>query len=182
MRLAVIPGDGIGPEVTEATQKVLHDAKVDIDWEVHHAGLEVVKLTGSPLPASVIDAVRKNKVALKGPVTTPIGKGFRSVNVTLRQTPGYFADLHDNLQELEIALLAGIVAGLVILAIHYVRPGSGIGSWHALPPPAAGKHAPAQHMGSTFGVHIPPSSMHIGVSAQTKPPFGDGMHGKKLQH
>jgi isocitrate dehydrogenase (NAD+) len=92
-RITLIPGDGIGPEVTEATQKVLHDAKVDIDWEVHHAGLEVVKLTGTPLPASVIDAVRKNKIALKGPVTTPIGKGFRSVNVTLRQTLDLYANV-----------------------------------------------------------------------------------------
>ena len=92
-RITLIPGDGIGPEVTEATQKVLRDAKVDIDWEVHHAGLEVVKLTGSPLPPSVIDAVRKNKIALKGPVTTPIGKGFRSVNVTLRQTLDLYANV-----------------------------------------------------------------------------------------
>jgi isocitrate dehydrogenase (NAD+) len=92
-RITLIPGDGIGPEVTEATQKVLRDAKVDIDWEVHHAGLEVVKLTGNPLPATVIDAVRKNKVALKGPVTTPIGKGFRSVNVTLRQTLDLYANV-----------------------------------------------------------------------------------------
>ena len=92
-RITLIPGDGIGPEVTEATQKVLRDAKVDIDWEVHHAGLEVAKLTGSPLPTSVIDAVRKNKIALKGPVTTPIGKGFRSVNVTLRQTLDLYANV-----------------------------------------------------------------------------------------
>jgi len=92
-RITLIPGDGIGPEVTEATQKVLRDAKVDIDWEVHHAGLEVARLTGSPLPASVIDAVRKNKIALKGPVTTPIGKGFRSVNVTLRQTLDLYANV-----------------------------------------------------------------------------------------
>ena len=92
-RITLIPGDGIGPEVTEATQKVLRDAKVDIDWEVHHAGLEVAKLTGSPLPASVVDAVRKNKIALKGPVTTPIGKGFRSVNVTLRQTLDLYANV-----------------------------------------------------------------------------------------
>lgn len=92
-RITLIPGDGIGPEVAEATQKVLRDAKVDIDWEVHHAGLEVAKLTGSPLPTSVVDAVRKNKIALKGPVTTPIGKGFRSVNVTLRQTLDLYANV-----------------------------------------------------------------------------------------
>ncbi len=92
-RITLIPGDGIGPEVVEATQKVLEAARVDIDWEVHHAGLEVAKLTGSPLPPTVIEAVRKNKIALKGPVTTPIGHGFRSVNVTLRQTLDLYANV-----------------------------------------------------------------------------------------
>jgi isocitrate dehydrogenase (NAD+) len=92
-RITLIPGDGIGPEVVEATQKVIAAAKVSVDWEVHHAGLEVAKLTGSPLPSTVIDAVRKNKVALKGPVTTPIGGGFRSVNVTLRQTLDLYANV-----------------------------------------------------------------------------------------
>src|ERR1051325_8320706 len=92
-RITLIPGDGIGPEVVEATQKVVAAAKVTVDWEVHHAGLEVAKLTGSPLPQTVVDAVRKNKVALKGPVTTPIGGGFRSVNVTLRQTLDLYANV-----------------------------------------------------------------------------------------
>ncbi len=80
-RITLIPGDGIGPEVVDATLKVLAATGLDFDWEVHHAGLEVARLTGTPLPPSVIEAVRKNKVALKGPVTTPIGQGFRSVNV-----------------------------------------------------------------------------------------------------
>jgi isocitrate dehydrogenase (NAD+) len=92
-RITLIPGDGIGPEVVEATQKILADASVQIDWEVHHAGLEVARLTGTPLPSTVIDAVRKNRVALKGPVTTPIGQGFRSVNVTLRQTLDLYANV-----------------------------------------------------------------------------------------
>ena len=92
-RITLIPGDGIGPEVVEATQKVIAAAKVSVDWEVHHAGLEVAKLTGSPLPQTAIDAVRKNKVALKGPVTTPVGGGFRSVNVTLRQTLDLYANV-----------------------------------------------------------------------------------------
>jgi isocitrate dehydrogenase (NAD+) len=92
-RITLIPGDGIGPEVVEATQKVIAAAKVSVDWEVHHAGLEVAKLTGSPLPQTAIDAVRKNKVALKGPVATPIGGGFRSVNVTLRQTLDLYANV-----------------------------------------------------------------------------------------
>jgi isocitrate dehydrogenase (NAD+) len=92
-RITLIPGDGIGPEVVEATQRVLEAARVEIEWDVHHAGLEVAKLTGSPLPPTVIEAVRKNKVALKGPVTTPIGQGFRSVNVTLRQTLDLYANV-----------------------------------------------------------------------------------------
>src|SRR5215207_5719052 len=92
-RITLIPGDGIGPEVVEATQKVLSAAKVSVDWEVHHAGLEVAKLTGSPLPQTAIDAVRKNRVALKGPVATPIGGGFRSVNVTRRQTLDLYANV-----------------------------------------------------------------------------------------
>lgn len=92
-RITLIPGDGIGPEVVEATQKVIAEAKVEIDWEVHNAGLDVARLAGTPLPPTVIDAVRKNRVALKGPVTTPIGHGFRSVNVTLRQTLDLYANV-----------------------------------------------------------------------------------------
>jgi isocitrate dehydrogenase (NAD+) len=91
--ITLIPGDGIGPEVVEATQKVLAATGLGIAWETHHAGLEVARLTGTPLPPSVIEAVRKNKVALKGPVTTPIGQGFRSVNVTLRQTLDLYANV-----------------------------------------------------------------------------------------
>ena len=92
-RITLIPGDGIGPEVVAATQKILQTTGVAIDWEVHHAGLEVAKLTGTPLPPSVVESVRRNKIALKGPVTTPIGQGFRSVNVTLRQTLDLYANV-----------------------------------------------------------------------------------------
>ncbi len=92
-RITLIPGDGIGPEVVEATQQILEATGVEIDWDVHHAGLEVARLTGTPLPPSVIEAVRKTRVALKGPVTTPIGQGFRSVNVTLRQTLDLYANV-----------------------------------------------------------------------------------------
>ncbi|MFO0588924.1 MAG: isocitrate/isopropylmalate dehydrogenase family protein [Polyangiaceae bacterium] len=92
-RITLIPGDGIGPEVVAATQKILQTTGVAIDWEVHHAGLEVAKLTGTPLPPSVVESVRRNKIALKGPVTTPVGQGFRSVNVTLRQTLDLYANV-----------------------------------------------------------------------------------------
>ena len=92
-RITLIPGDGIGPEVVEATQEILAATPVAIEWETHNAGLEVARLTGTPLPPTVIEAVRRNRVALKGPVTTPIGQGFRSVNVTLRQTLDLYANV-----------------------------------------------------------------------------------------
>jgi isocitrate dehydrogenase (NAD+) len=81
-----IPGDGIGPEISEATKRVIEAAGVDIRWEIHEAGQDVFEKQGTPLPQSVLDSIKKNRVALKGPITTPIGTGFRSVNVTLRQT------------------------------------------------------------------------------------------------
>lgn len=92
-RITLIPGDGIGPEVVEATRKILAETGLDLSWEVHHAGLEVARLTGTPLPPSVVEAVRRNRVALKGPVGTPIGEGFRSVNVTLRQSLDLYANV-----------------------------------------------------------------------------------------
>lgn len=92
-RITLIPGDGIGPEVTMAAQRLIAAAGVSIEWDIHHAGIEVARLTGTPLPTTVIDSVRKNKVALKGPVGTPIGGGFRSVNVTLRQTLDLYANV-----------------------------------------------------------------------------------------
>ena len=92
-RVTLIPGDGIGPEVTSSAQRVIAEAGVEIDWEIHHAGTEVERITGTPLPSTVVDSVRRNRVALKGPVGTPIGKGFKSVNVTLRQTLDLYANL-----------------------------------------------------------------------------------------
>jgi isocitrate dehydrogenase (NAD+) len=92
-RITLVPGDGIGPEVVDATCRILSELRLDIAWETHHAGLEVARLTGTPLPDSVVEAVRKNRVALKGPVGTPIGHGFRSVNVTLRQTLDLYANV-----------------------------------------------------------------------------------------
>ncbi len=92
--LTLIPGDGIGPEVATATQRVIEASGVTIDWEVHNAGAEVAEKRGTTLPPEVLDSIRKNKVALKGPIGTPIGKGFRSVNVTLRQA----LDLYSNVR------------------------------------------------------------------------------------
>lgn len=83
--ITLIPGDGTGPEISEATKKVLEATGVPIQWDIQAAGLDVFEKEGTPLPARVIDSIKKNKVAIKGPVTTPVGTGFRSVNVTLRQ-------------------------------------------------------------------------------------------------
>ncbi len=92
--ITLIPGDGIGPEVAAATQEVLAAAGVKIDWELHNAGAEVAVKRGTTLPDEVLESIRRNKVALKGPIGTPIGKGFRSVNVTLRQA----LDLYSNVR------------------------------------------------------------------------------------
>ncbi len=92
--ITLIPGDGIGPEVAAATQEVLAAAGVKIEWETHNAGAEVAVKRGTTLPDEVLESIRRNKVALKGPIGTPIGKGFRSVNVTLRQA----LDLYSNVR------------------------------------------------------------------------------------
>jgi isocitrate dehydrogenase (NAD+) len=85
-RVVLIPGDGTGPELTEATRRVLEATGVEFDWDVQEAGADTMdKHDGNPLPPQVLDAVREAGVALKGPITTPVGKGFRSVNVALRK-------------------------------------------------------------------------------------------------
>ena len=91
--ITLIPGDGIGPEVTEATSRILQAAGVSIEWDEHVAGTEALRRTGHALPTEVIDSIRKNGVALKGPVTTPIAEGFTSVNVALRKELDLYANL-----------------------------------------------------------------------------------------
>ena len=91
--ITLIPGDGIGPEVIKAARIVLEASGVKINWEIVEAGEEVIQKFGTPLPNYVIDSIKKNKVALKGPITTPIGTGFRSVNVALRQKLELYANI-----------------------------------------------------------------------------------------
>jgi len=92
-RVTLIPGDGVGYEISEATRRVLDATGVSFDWEIVHAGTDVVEKEGTPLPEQVIESIRKNKVAIKGPITTPVGKGFRSVNVALRKALDLYACL-----------------------------------------------------------------------------------------
>ena len=91
--ITLIKGDGIGPEITDSAVKIISAAGVDIEWDVQTAGADVIEREGVPLPERVIESVKKNKVALKSPVTTPIGKGFRSVNVQLRKELDLYANL-----------------------------------------------------------------------------------------
>ncbi len=92
-RVTLIPGDGIGPELAEATRRVLDASGVEFEWEVVDAGEAVMAEYGTPLPEHVLESIKRNKVALKGPITTPVGAGFRSVNVTLRQALDLYANL-----------------------------------------------------------------------------------------
>ncbi len=84
-KVTFIPGDGTGPEIAEATRRVLEATGVQFEWDVQEAGVDVFEKEGNPLPDRVIESLIRNKVGIKGPVTTPVGTGFRSVNVTLRQ-------------------------------------------------------------------------------------------------
>ncbi len=92
-RVTLIPGDGTGPELTEATRRVIEATGVEFDWDVRHAGVDVMEKEGTPLPDETLASVKANKAALKGPITTPIGTGFRSVNVALRHELGLYACL-----------------------------------------------------------------------------------------
>ncbi len=90
-KVTFIPGDGIGYEISDATRRVLDATGVSFEWEEVHAGTDVVEKCGTPLPNEVIEAIKRNKVAIKGPITTPVGKGFRSVNVSLRKELDLYA-------------------------------------------------------------------------------------------
>src|SRR3712207_3500812 len=89
--VTLIPGDGIGPEVTEATRRVVDATGGQIDWHVRQAGGDIIARYGTPMPQATLDSIIENKVARKGPVTTPVGTGFRPVNVELRQKLDLYA-------------------------------------------------------------------------------------------
>lgn len=92
-KITLINGDGIGPEITDSVVKIIDATGLKIDWDLQTAGADVIVAEGTPLPKRVLDSIKKNKVALKAPVTTPIGKGFRSVNVQLRKELDLYANL-----------------------------------------------------------------------------------------
>jgi len=91
--ITLIPGDGIGPEVTNAVVTIIETAGLDVEWDVHAAGMLAVEQHRDPLPVPLLESIARTKVALKGPITTPVGEGFTSVNVGLRKALGLFANL-----------------------------------------------------------------------------------------
>jgi isocitrate dehydrogenase (NAD+) len=128
----MIAGDGIGPEVMTATRQVLHAAGARIDWIEAHAGLGAVEKFGDPLPEQTLDLIRKYRVAIKGPCTTPIGKGFRSINVKLRQELELFASVRPvktlpgikvPYHNVDLIVVRENTEGLYAGMEHYVVPG-----------------------------------------------------------
>src|ERR687893_1495545 len=91
--ITLIPGDGIGPEVSAAVVRIIEAAGADVQWETHYAGAQALEKFGDTLPKELLESIKRNKVALKGPITTPVGKGFTSVNVGLRKTLDLYANL-----------------------------------------------------------------------------------------
>src|ERR687883_227859 len=91
--ITLIPGDGIGPEVSAAVVRIIEAAGARIEWETHYAGAQALEKFGDTLPQELLESIKRNKVALKGPITTPVGKGFTSVNVGLRKALDLYANL-----------------------------------------------------------------------------------------
>ncbi|CAN5335580.1 isocitrate/isopropylmalate dehydrogenase family protein [soil metagenome] len=112
--VTLVPGDGIGPEVAEAARRVVEAAGVEVEWDVQEAGAAVLEREGSPLPDRVLRSIERNRTALKGPITTPVGTGFRSVNVTLRQELDLFAAVRPALSLPGVAARHGAVDLVVI--------------------------------------------------------------------
>jgi isocitrate dehydrogenase (NAD+) len=129
--VTLIPGDGIGPEITAETMKVLKATGVRFNWDEELAGMAAVDATGTPLPDATVDSIRKNALALKGPLTTPVGTGFRSVNVGLRKEFELFANIRPartiipggRFENVDIVLVRENLEGLYIGVEHFVAIG-----------------------------------------------------------
>jgi isocitrate dehydrogenase (NAD+) len=129
--ITLIPGDGIGPEITEQTIKVLEATGLKFSWDEELAGLAAVEATGTPLPDATVESIRKNGLALKGPLTTPVGTGFRSVNVGLRKAFELFANVRPGktivpggrYENVDIVLVRENLEGLYIGVEHFVQIG-----------------------------------------------------------
>jgi isocitrate dehydrogenase (NAD+) len=129
--ITVIPGDGIGPEVMDATLQLLREAGADLDFEVQLAGIAALEAVQDPLPAATLDSIRRNGVALKGPLTTPLGSGFRSINVAIRKEFDLYANVRPALtlvpgqryEDIDLVLIRENTEGLYVGVEHYIGLG-----------------------------------------------------------
>jgi isocitrate dehydrogenase (NAD+) len=129
--VTLIPGDGIGPEITAETVKVLECTGLSFDWDEQIAGMAAVEATGTPLPDTTLDSIRQRRLALKGPLTTPVGTGFRSVNVALRKEFELYANVRPaksmvpggRFENVDIVLIRENLEGLYVGVEHFVQVG-----------------------------------------------------------
>ena len=129
--VTLIPGDGIGPDITEATVKVIEATGVDIEWDRQLAGVAAVEVFHTPIPEDTLASIRKNRIALKGPLTTPVGTGFRSVNVALRKEFDLYANVRpaitlipgDRYEDIDLVLIRENTEGLYVGVEHYIGVG-----------------------------------------------------------
>jgi isocitrate dehydrogenase (NAD+) len=131
-KVTLIPGDGIGPDITRATMRVLAAAGVDIEWQTKQAGVAAVQEYHTPIPEETLESIRTNKLALKGPLTTPIGTGFRSVNVALRKEFDLYANVRPaktiveggRYSDIDLVLIRENTEGLYVGVEHYIGMGN----------------------------------------------------------
>jgi isocitrate dehydrogenase (NAD+) len=129
--VTLIPGDGIGPSITAATVRVLEASGAEIDWDVQVAGMAAVAKYGDPIPDSTLDSIKRTRVALKGPLETPVGEGYRSINVALRKTFDLYANVRPaysivpggRYENLDLVLIRENTEGLYVGVEHYIKIG-----------------------------------------------------------
>jgi isocitrate dehydrogenase (NAD+) len=129
--VTLIPGDGIGPSISNATVKILAAAGADIDWDIQVAGMAGVARYGDPIPDATLDSIKRTRLALKGPLETPVGEGYRSINVALRKTFDLYANVRPahtivpggRYQNLDLVLIRENTEGLYVGIEHYIRVG-----------------------------------------------------------
>ena len=131
VRVTLIPGDGIGPSITAATVRILEASGADLDWDHQVAGMAAVAKYGDPIPDTTLDSIKRTRLALKGPLETPVGEGFRSINVALRKTFDLYANVRPaysivpggRYENLDIVLIRENTEGLYVGIEHYIKIG-----------------------------------------------------------
>src|SRR6201990_563250 len=130
-QVTLIPGDGIGPSIANATVRLLDAAGADIEWDTQVAGMAGVARFGDPIPEATLDSIKQSRLALKGPLETPVGEGFRSINVALRKTFDLYANVRPaysivpggRYNDLDLVLIRENTEGLYVGIEHYIRVG-----------------------------------------------------------